>query len=87
MILNKIVKKVKPVNFCGLSIDTRTIKKGNLFLAIKGKKNDGNKYINDAIKKGAGCVVTALSFKTIKTKNNKSKKYSRFFKSFCKVKT
>ena len=31
MILNKIVKKVKPVNFCGLSIDTRTIKKGNLF--------------------------------------------------------
>ena len=38
MILNKIVKKVKPVNFCGLSIDTRTIKKGNLFLAIKGKK-------------------------------------------------
>ena len=33
------------------------LKKNNLFLAIKGKKNDGNKYINDALKKGAGCVV------------------------------
>ena len=42
MILNKIVKKVKPVNFCGLSIDTRTIKKGNLFLAIKGKMTEIN---------------------------------------------
>ena len=28
-------------NFQGLSIDTRTIKKDNLFLALKGKKHDG----------------------------------------------
>ena len=30
--------KNKPINFNGLSIDTRSIKKDNLFLAIRGKK-------------------------------------------------
>jgi len=59
LILNSILAKPKPVNFCGISIDTRTIKKNNLFLAIKGKKNDGNRFIKDAIKKGAGCIVTS----------------------------
>ena len=65
LLLEKILGK-KSVNFNGLSIDTRTIKKNNLFLAIKGKKNDGNKFINDALKKGAGCVVTSQN-----KKNNK----------------
>ncbi len=86
MILNKIVKKVNSVNFCGLSIDTRTIKKDNLFLAIKGKKNDGNKYINDAIKKGAGCVATTLTFKTNKTKIIKIKNPVAFLNRFAKLK-
>jgi len=66
-IIEKILGKIKPVNFKGLSIDTRIIKKNNLFLGIKGKNNDGNKYIFDAFKKGAGCVVTSSKFK----KNNK----------------
>ena len=34
--LEKILGKIKPVNFKGLSIDTRIIKKNNLFLGIKG---------------------------------------------------
>ena len=38
IIIKKILKISKEVNFKGISIDTRTIKKGNLFLAIKGKK-------------------------------------------------
>jgi murE/murF fusion protein len=63
MILEKILKKSKPVNFHGLSIDSRTIKKNNLFLAIKGKINDGNTFVNEAIKKGAGCVVASQADK------------------------
>ena len=35
--LTQILGKKISVNFNGLSIDTRTIKKNNLFLAIKGK--------------------------------------------------
>ena len=38
IILKKIIGKLNLLNFNGLSIDTRTIKKDNLFLAIKGKK-------------------------------------------------
>ena len=40
-------------------IDSRTIKKDNLFLAIKGKKNDGSRFIKDAFKKGAGLAVSS----------------------------
>ena len=60
LILEKILKRVKLLNFKGLSIDSRTIKKGNLFLAIKGKIKDGNKFAKKAIKKGAGCVIASL---------------------------
>ena len=41
LILNDIFGKIKNVKFTGLSIDTRTLKKDNLFLAIKGKKMMG----------------------------------------------
>ena len=73
MILKEIINKPKYFKFNGLSIDTRTIKKENLFLAIKGKYHDGNKFINIALKKGAGCVATSYnvkkSKKIIKIKN------------------
>ena len=34
------------------------IKRDNLFLAIRGKKNDGNRYIYSALNKGEGCILT-----------------------------
>jgi len=48
----------------GVSIDTRTIKKGELFIAIKGSHFDGHDFIKEAIKKGAGCIA-ASSFKSM----------------------
>ena len=86
LILGKILEKKISLNFSGLSIDTRTIKKGNLFLAIKGKKVDGNKFVNVALKKGAGCVVSSKKLK----KNNKKiitvKNSILFLNSFAKFK-
>lgn len=41
----------------GVSTDTRKIKKGELFLAIKGGKFDGHSFILDAVSKGAGGVL------------------------------
>jgi len=41
----------------GLSTDTRKIKKGELFLAIKGDRFDGHSFILDAVAKGAGGVL------------------------------
>jgi len=37
----------------GISIDSRTVKPGELFIPIKGSKFDGHKFIADALKKGA----------------------------------
>ena len=44
-------------NVTSVSIDSRTIKKNSLFIAIKGDKFDGHNFINDAIKKGATTIV------------------------------
>lgn len=42
----------------GVSIDSRTIKKGELFFAIKGERFDGHDFVDEALKKGAwGAVV------------------------------
>jgi len=42
-----------------VSIDTRTLKKGGIFLAIKGDRFDGHNFISDAVQRGAGCVIAS----------------------------
>ena len=41
----------------GVSIDSHTIKKGNLFVAIPGERFDGHQFVSEAINKGASLVV------------------------------
>jgi UDP-N-acetylmuramoyl-tripeptide--D-alanyl-D-alanine ligase len=41
----------------GISIDTRTLKEGELFFAIKGDANDGHDYVEAAFDKGAAAAV------------------------------
>ena len=44
----------------GVSTDSRTIRRGELFFALKGPRFDGHKFIDDVVKKGAaGAVVSA----------------------------
>ncbi|MCM8789841.1 MAG: UDP-N-acetylmuramoyl-tripeptide--D-alanyl-D-alanine ligase [Candidatus Omnitrophica bacterium] len=45
------------VNFKGVSIDSRTVKSGEIFLAIKGENFDGHNFISDAVKKGAKAII------------------------------
>ena len=46
------------VNYNNVSINSKTIKKNDLFFAIKGKNTDGHNFINEALQKGAvRCVV------------------------------
>lgn len=40
----------------GISIDTRTVKQGQVFFALKGKK-DGHEYIKEAIEKKVSAIV------------------------------
>ncbi|MBL8497152.1 UDP-N-acetylmuramoyl-tripeptide--D-alanyl-D-alanine ligase [Nitrosomonas sp. JL21] len=49
------------VLFTGVSTDSRTLKQGNLFVALAGEKYDGNQFVASAIENGA---VAALINRT-----------------------
>ena len=40
-----------------LKDNSKNIKDGDIFIALKGVLNDGHKYIKEAIKNGAKCVI------------------------------
>lgn len=48
-----------PQGVTGISIDTRTLKPGEAFFAIKGEQFDGHDFATAAIKAGAGLLVVA----------------------------
>ena len=56
-IIKGLVKK-NELKFEGVSINSKQIKKGNLFIAIKGKNHDGHSFAREALKNKANyCVV------------------------------
>ncbi len=54
---NEIITGAGYIKSNGLSIDSRNIKKGDIFFALKGDKVDGHKYINQAYKSGASMAI------------------------------
>ena len=70
-LLGKVFNKnFKQINYSGVSINTKTLKKDNIFFAIRGKNIDGHKFVGQAMKKGAiRCVVSR------KIKNLSEKKF------------
>ena len=72
-ILKSIIKKENNFFFQGVSIDSKKIKRKNLFIAVKGPNHDGHRYVDEAFKKGASfCIVSK------KIKRNKKKKLVLF---------
>ncbi len=53
---NRVVS-LPDVTVSGISIDTRTLKKGDLYFAIKGRRLDGHDYVVEAVERGACAVV------------------------------
>lgn len=43
----------------GVSIDSRSVKEGDLFIAIKGDSSDGHAYVADAIQNGAVAAIVS----------------------------
>ena len=62
----KVSLKYKKHYFSGLSFNSLTCKRNNIFFAIKGNKIDGSKFINHAIKKGAKTIVSGQKFEGLK---------------------
>ena len=75
-ILALLVKNKMSKGFLGVSIDSKSVKRGNLFIALKGKKNDGHNYLKESFFNGAlGCIVSKKianlsEKKVIKVKNS-----------------
>ena len=44
---------------CGVSIDTRTLAPGDLFVALEGPNRDGHAFVADALQRGAAAAVVA----------------------------
>jgi MurE/MurF fusion protein len=60
-------KSISPkISFKQARINSREIKKNDIFFAIKGKKNNGNKFVGDALNKKASIVIV----NKIEKKNN-----------------
>ena len=65
MKLSDLIKNIKPLSVVGdtekditdVEIDSRKIKSGNLFAAIKGTQADGHKFIPKAIELGATAIL------------------------------
>ena len=61
MLLKNLIKlslvKHNKLKIKGLTTNSKKVKKGFIFFAIKGNKLNGENYINEAIKKGAAVVV------------------------------
>ena len=80
-IARKVFKNsnLKNANYDGVSINTKTIKKNNLFFAIRGKNTDGHKFAKEAIEKGA--IKSVISKKINQLSNNKIIKVKSTFSS------
>lgn len=65
MKLNEVLKNITPINIVGndnveitgVNIDSRRIKAGHLFVAIRGTQVDGHQFIDKAIELGADAVL------------------------------
>lgn len=65
MILKELLKNTGKYEIYGndeieisdIEIDSRNIKKGNAFIAIKGTQTDGHDYISKAIESGASAII------------------------------
>jgi UDP-N-acetylmuramoyl-tripeptide--D-alanyl-D-alanine ligase len=56
--LNELLERIEAMEIKGVSIDSRKIREGELFVAIKGDRFDGHDFVPEVMKKGAwGAIV------------------------------
>jgi UDP-N-acetylmuramoyl-tripeptide--D-alanyl-D-alanine ligase len=58
ILVNKLQEKNRDDSF-EFIVDSRKIKKGDVFVALVGEKTDGHLFIDEAIRKGASLVVAS----------------------------
>ena len=66
LILKNIIKTDTTLDVSGLSLNTKTLNKGDVFVALQGEKNHGVEFIEDAIEKG--CIAVLVDGKDFNCK-------------------
>ena len=54
--------QIPKVSISGLSVNSKSVNRGDLFIAIRGTNENGQSYIADAINSGAAAVITGKSY-------------------------
>ena len=72
MLLKNLIKDIpsdkRNIFISGIASNSKEVKKNYIFFAIKGNKINGEKFIKDAIKKGASVIICSKKCK-FKDKN------------------
>ena len=53
----KVVRPGKTARFGEVVTDSTKVKRGAVFVALKGERHDGHRFIADAAGRGAACVI------------------------------
>ncbi len=93
--LEEIIELLKPIDilkpqkdtFKNISIDSRTIEKDDVFLALKGELKDGHDFIEEAFKKGCSLCISEKNTNLPHLKILDSKKALKDLASFNKEKS
>ncbi|MFN4227231.1 MAG: UDP-N-acetylmuramoyl-tripeptide--D-alanyl-D-alanine ligase [Candidatus Ratteibacteria bacterium] len=59
----KVNKEFKDFYIEGISTDSRQLKKGEIFVALKGEKYDGHNFVEEVFKKGAVAAIVSEDYK------------------------
>ena len=80
-LINQEAEGKKKITIRGLSTNSQEVKKGYIFFAVKGNNNNGEKYIKDAVNKGASTIVCSnkCKYRNKKVTIIKKKKYKKFY--------
>jgi len=73
------------VDITGVEYDSRLVQKGMLFFAVKGEQDNGNLFIEEALDKGAVCVVVSDVYYDA-AKSNANEEYKKSFNRIIKEK-
>ncbi len=72
MLLKKLIKNYPKslgnLNIKGLALNSKDIRKGFIFFAIRGNEVNGENFINDAVKNGAALIICSKKCKFKSTK-------------------
>ncbi|MDR2600281.1 MAG: UDP-N-acetylmuramoyl-L-alanyl-D-glutamate--2,6-diaminopimelate ligase [Oscillospiraceae bacterium] len=65
MLLKELLNNLDVIKVCaetdmhilGVAYDSREVRTGELFVAVRGYKHDGHKFLEQAVEKGAVCII------------------------------